>query len=132
MARLVRIITAVGALTALTGLAACSAIGDNGSGGDAPGAAADAGTVVLVTHDSFALPDELIAKFEADTGLTLETRAPGDGGALVNQLILTKDAPLGDIVYGIDNSFATRAIDEGFLEPYTPDACLLYTSDAAD
>lgn len=124
MARLVKIITAVGALTALTGLAACSAIGDKGSGGDAPGAAADAGTVVLVTHDSFALPDELIAAFEADTGLTLETRAPGDGGALVNQLILTKDAPLGDVVYGIDNSFATRAIDEGILEPYTPDAAV--------
>ena len=124
MARLVRIITVVGALTALTGLAACSAIGDKGSGGDASGTAADAGTVVLVTHDSFALPDELIAKFEADTGLTLETRAPGDGGALVNQLILTKDAPLGDVVYGIDNSFATRAIDEGILEPYTPDAAV--------
>src|SRR5690606_29475347 len=45
----------------------------------------------------------------------------GDGGALVNQLILTKDSPLGDVVFGIDNTFASRAVDEGVLAPYTPD-----------
>lgn len=111
------------ALLALLPLVACSAIGaddgaepgrspDGGSGSDG------GGTVVLVTHDSFALSDETIAAFEEETGLTLETRAPGDGGALVNQLILTKDAPLGDVVYGIDNTFASRAVAEGVLEPY--------------
>ena len=103
----------VGALSALA-LGACSAIEAPADQPEGEGG----GTVVLVTHDSFALPEELIAEFEATTGLTLETRAPGDGGALVNQLILTKDAPLGDVVYGIDTSFATRAIDEGVLEPY--------------
>jgi len=99
-------------------LAACSVVGraETGGGGATAGSG---GTVVLVTHDSFALPDELVAQFEADTGYTLETRAPGDGGALVNQLILTKDAPIGDAVYGIDSSFATRALEEGVLEPYT-------------
>lgn len=106
-------------------LAGCSVIGDDpggstGDGGD--DGAATPGTVVLVTHDSFAISDELIAAFEADTGLTLEQRAPGDGGALVNQLILTKEAPLGDVVYGIDNTFASRAIAEGVLEPYTSPA----------
>ena len=119
-------VTVLAAVAAVAVLAACSAIGDNGPGDGAPddGGTAAVGTVVLVTHDSFALPEDLIAQFEADTGLTLETRAPGDGGALVNQLILTKDAPLGDVVYGIDNSFATRAIDEGILEPYAPDAAV--------
>ena len=48
---------------------------------------------------------------------------PGDGGALVNQLVLTKDAPLGDLVFGIDNSFASRAVDEGVVAPTDqPDA----------
>ncbi|MCU1431792.1 MAG: thiamine transporter substrate-binding protein, partial [Actinotalea sp.] len=107
---------------ALLALSGCSVVGGEPTGGSAePGADGD-GTVVLVTHDSFALPEELIAAFEADTGLTLEQRAPGDGGALVNQLILTKDAPLGDVVYGIDNTFASRAIAEGVLEPYTSPA----------
>lgn len=122
--------TTVLAAVALLALAGCSAAEDAADDTDAARPSSSAspdtagGTVVLVTHDSFALPDDLIAKFEADTGLTLEQRAPGDGGALVNQLILTKDAPLGDVVYGIDNSFATRAIDEGVLEPYTPDGAV--------
>lgn len=107
------------AVTALA-LAGCSAIGADDDA--APTDDGGGGTVVLVTHDSFALSEELVAAFEADTGLTLEQRAPGDGGALVNQLILTKDAPLGDVVYGIDNTFASRAIEEGVLEPYASPA----------
>ena len=112
--------TSAALLAATLALSGCSALesgtpteADEDGGG---------GTVVLVTHDSFALSEELIAAFEADTGLTLEQRAPGDGGALVNQLILTKDAPLGDVVYGIDNSFASRAVAEGVLEPYVSPA----------
>lgn len=118
------------AAVAVAALGACSLVGTD-DGDDAADAGDPAttdgeagGTVVLVTHDSFAVPDELVAAFEEETGYTLETRAPGDGGALVNQLILTKDAPLGDAVYGIDNSFATRAIQEGILEPYAPDAAV--------
>ncbi|GAA3223353.1 thiamine ABC transporter substrate binding subunit [Oerskovia jenensis] len=99
-------------------LAACAGTTDSGSG-DGSSSAAN-GTVTLVTHDSFAVSDDVLAAFEKESGLTVEQVAPGDGGALVNQLVLTKDAPLGDVVFGIDNSFATRAIDEGVLEPYTP------------
>ena len=80
------------------------------------------GTVVLVTHDSFAVDPHVLAAFEAASGLKVKQVAPGDGGALVNQLILTKDAPLGDAVFGIDNSFASRAIDAGVLAPYTSPA----------
>src|SRR5690606_34896106 len=80
------------------------------------------GTVTLVTHDSFAVDEALLAEFEASTGLTVEQVAPGDGGALVNQLILTKANPLGDVAYGIDNTFASRAVAEGVFEPYTSDA----------
>lgn len=118
-----RTVGAFVAVAAVAALGACSLVGTDDGADDREADADDAageggGTVVLVTHDSFALPDELVAAFEEETGYTLETRAPGDGGALVNQLILTKDAPLGDAVYGIDTSFATRAIDEGVLEPY--------------
>ncbi len=75
--------------------------------------------VTVVTHDSFAVPDDVLAAFEASSGLTVTFVAPGDGGTLVNQLILTKDAPLGDVAYGVDNTFATRAADAGVFEPYT-------------
>ncbi|MDX5379880.1 MAG: thiamine ABC transporter substrate-binding protein, partial [Actinomycetes bacterium] len=81
-------------------------------------AAAATGPVTVVTHDSFYVPEDLLADFEAETGLTVEFVQPGDAGTLVNQLVLTKDAPLGDAVYGIDNTFASRAIDAGVLAPY--------------
>ncbi|WP_430867815.1 thiamine ABC transporter substrate-binding protein [Demequina aurantiaca] len=85
----------------------------------ASAATADLGTeVTVVTHDSFAVPDDVIDAFEAETGLAVTFVAPGDGGTLVNQLILTKDQPLGDVVFGVDNTFASRAIDEGVFADY--------------
>jgi thiamine transport system substrate-binding protein len=108
---------ATAALTALA-LAGCSAIG-SGDDGAAGSDGTPGGTVTLVTHDSFALSDGILAQFEEETGITVKQVAPGDGGALVNQLVLTKGDPLGDLAYGIDNTFASRAIDEGVLEAYT-------------
>ncbi|PFG34422.1 thiamine ABC transporter substrate-binding protein [Sanguibacter antarcticus] len=77
------------------------------------------GTVTVVVHDSIVISDESKAAFEDESGLTLEVVSAGDGGALANQLILTKDSPLGDVAYGIDNSFASRAVAEGVFAPYT-------------
>ena len=77
------------------------------------------GTVTLVTHDSFHVDEDLLAAFEAATGLDVQQVAPGDGGALVNQLVLTKGNPLGDVAYGVDNTFASRAVAEGVFAPYT-------------
>jgi len=87
-----------------------------------PSVAAAPTQVTVVTHDSFAVPDDVLAAFEASSGLKVTFVEPGDAGTLVNQLILTKDAPLGDAVYGIDNSFASRAIDEGIFTDYTSGA----------
>ena len=62
-------------------------------------------TVVLATHDSFVISDELKSAFEAETGLTLEVIKAGDAGALTNKLVLTKDDPIADAFYGVDNTF---------------------------
>ena len=106
------------AVAGIVALAGCSAVG-----ADDPAPSASAGTVTLVTHDSFLLSDGLLESFEETSGLSVELVQPGDGGALVNQLVLTKDAPLGDLVFGIDNSFASRAVDEGVVAPTSaPDA----------
>ncbi|MGM0386637.1 MAG: thiamine ABC transporter substrate-binding protein [Actinomycetota bacterium] len=99
-------------------LGGCSVVGSGG------GDAGSGGSVTLVTHDSFALSEGLLEQFTAETGWEVELVAPGDGGALVNQLILTKDSPLGDAVYGIDNTFASRAVEEGVLAPYTSPAAV--------
>ena len=95
-------------------LTACSAIGGDSGGSEEP--AAD--RVGLVTHDSFALPKELERKFEKDSGYDLVLRASGDAGALTNKLVLTQGDPLGDVAFGIDNTFASRALEEGVFAPY--------------
>jgi thiamine transport system substrate-binding protein len=107
----------VGTAAVVAALTGCSAIGS-----DDPSPSTSAGTVTLVTHDSFALSDGILADFEKQTGLTVDVVQPGDGGTLVNQLVLTKDAPLGDLVFGIDNTFASRAVDEGVVAPTATDA----------
>ena len=81
-------------------------------------AADDAEQIVLVTHDSFALSDGVLEKFTEQTGIEVQVQAAGDGGELVNKLVLTKDSPLGDVVFGIDNTFASLAVNEGVLEDY--------------
>lgn len=92
--------------------------GDTTAGASAPAG----GELTVVTHDSFALGDGLLESFEEESGYQVTLVAPGDGGALVNQLILTADNPLGDVVYGIDNSFAARAVEAGVLAEHQPEA----------
>jgi len=90
----------------------CSLVGGDDDGGD------DSTRVVLVTHESFVLSEELQKQFEDESGYDLVVKASGDAGALTNKLVLTKDDPTGDAVFGIDNTFGSRAIDEGVLAPY--------------
>ena len=72
-------------------------------------------TVTLVAHDSFAISDALIKKFENQSGYKLQIVRAGDVGAMTSKLVLTKDAPIGDVVYGIDNTFAPVALKNNIL-----------------
>ena len=108
----------------IIGLAAALAIGLTACTGTpgAPHREAPIKTLTVVTHDSFSLSDEVKAKFEEDTGYRVKYVGSGSSGQMVNQLVLTKDSPLGDVVVGIDNTFAGRAITEGVLKRYVPKA----------
>ena len=44
---------------------------------------------------------------------------PGDAGVMVNEAILRKDHPVADALFGVDNTFLTRALDAGIFDPYT-------------
>jgi thiamine transport system substrate-binding protein len=77
--------------------------------------------VRLAAHDSFVISDELVEQFEADTGFELEIIRLGDTGSLTNQLVLTKNAPVADAFFGIDNTFFGRAESEGVFDS-TPSA----------
>ncbi|MBX3100844.1 MAG: thiamine ABC transporter substrate-binding protein [Salinibacterium sp.] len=74
--------------------------------------------LVLVTHDSFALSEGILDTFTEQTGIPVTVQSAGDAGQLVNTLVLTKDSPLGDVVFGIDNTFASRAVENGVLADY--------------
>ena len=71
--------------------------------------------VRLAAHDSFAISDELIRQFETETGYDLEILRLGDTGSLTNQLILTKNAPVADAFFGIDNTFQGQALEQGIV-----------------
>ncbi len=100
--------TALAVVIVISGIAA----GACDSGGD------DHDTLTLVTHDSFAVSDAVIEAFERDSGVQVDVLEAGDAGAATNQVILTKDDPLGDVFFGLDNTFLTRATDEGIFVPY--------------
>jgi thiamine transport system substrate-binding protein len=44
----------------------------------------------------------------------------GDTGTMLSKAVLTAGNPEGDVMWGIDNTFLSRAIDEGVFEPYRP------------
>jgi len=109
----------------LVALAAALAVLALGCSGDPNGAdpASQAsqepgGTVTLLTHDSFALSDETLEAFTEASGIEVEVLAVGDAGQLVAEAVLTADNPLGDALFGIDNTFLQRGLDAGIFEPY--------------
>ena len=78
----------------------------------------DDDSLTLVTHDSFAVSDDVLEAFTAETGVKVKVLPAGDAGATLNQAILTADDPLGDVIYGVDNTFLSRAADADILVPY--------------
>jgi thiamine transport system substrate-binding protein len=42
----------------------------------------------------------------------------GDTGAALNRAILSKDAPLADVFYGVDKPFLSRALEADLFEAY--------------
>ncbi len=72
----------------------------------------------VLTHDSFALSESLIQQFEQETGIKLRFIKGGDAGETLNKAILTKDAPIADVLYGVDNTFLSRALEAGIFAPY--------------
>jgi len=78
--------------------------------------------LVLLTHDSFAVSEGMFEQFETETGIAVRVLRAGDAGSMVSQAILTKDAPVADVMYGIDNTFLSRAVDAGIFIPFESSA----------
>ena len=75
-------------------------------------------TLTLMTHDSFNISKELIAKFEEQNRVKLRVFKAGDAGAALVQAILSKENPMADVFFGVDNTFFSRAISADIFESY--------------
>ena len=74
--------------------------------------------VVLVTHDSFAISQDVKNAFEEESGYTLRILKAGDAGEVVTRALLTAGNPEGDVLFGVDNNLLQRALDGDVFEPY--------------
>ena len=74
--------------------------------------------VVLVTHDSFVISDEVRSEFEESSGLELRILQSGDAGELLSKALLTAGNPQGDVLFGVDNTLLSRALDGDLFESY--------------
>jgi thiamine transport system substrate-binding protein len=79
-------------------------------------------TLRIVSHDSFAagVTEDTFATFTQETGIAVEVFPAGDAGAMLNQVILTKDDPIADVLFGVDDSFLTRALAEDLFATTEP------------
>ena len=75
-------------------------------------------TLSVMTHDSFAISEDLVTQFEAEYNVNISFVRSGDTGAALNKAILSKENPLADVLFGVDNTFLTRALEEGIFEAY--------------
>ncbi len=80
--------------------------------------AAPSQTLTLITHDSFDVSEAVLSQFEQQSGIDVQILKSGDAGEMLNTLLLSQENPLGDVVYGIDNTFLSRALDANLFAPY--------------
>ena len=113
------IIMSACAAIALPAMAGC-AVGGSDAAATPSGTSSAHRQVVLVTHDSWAVPKAVLADFTKTTGYQVKVQASGDAGQLANSLVLTKGDPTGDVTFGVDNTFASRVADSGALQAYSP------------
>ncbi len=108
----------VSVLTALVVLTACGPSPAPPTEAPAPTSPPEPRTVRVMTHDSFDISEETLAAFEAQYNATVEILQAGDAGVVLNQAILSADNPLADVLYGVDSTLLSRALEAGILKPY--------------
>jgi thiamine transport system substrate-binding protein len=112
------------AIVTSVAIAACG--GDNSKNSaatTAPGSASGSVTITLVTHNAFAYTKAVLDQFTQQTGIQVNVpQGVGDAGVVLNKAILTKGKPEGDVLWGVDNTLLSRAVDSGAFEPYNSPA----------
>jgi thiamine transport system substrate-binding protein len=86
--------------------------------------AAEDKTLVVYTYDSFVSEwgagPKIAPLFEKATGIKVKFLSKGDGGQLLSSLILEKGHSDADVVLGLDNFLAPKALSSGLFRAYKP------------
>lgn len=75
-------------------------------------------TLTMVAYDSFFVSDGIFDSFEAETGITVEILTSSDTGTMVSEAVLTAGDPVADVMWGIDNTFLCRGLENDIFTPY--------------
>ncbi len=74
--------------------------------------------LVLLAYDSFTPPETAFDLFTAETGIKVDIARGGDAGELIAKAALTAGNPEGDVLWGVDNTLLSRALDADVFDPY--------------
>jgi thiamine transport system substrate-binding protein len=75
-------------------------------------------TLRVMTHDSFAISEDVLNQFQTENNATVQFIKSGDTGTALNKAILSRENPLADVFYGVDNTFLSRALEEDIFDAY--------------
>ena len=103
-------------------IAACGAFFIAGCGSESENSSTRETTLTLLAYESFTLAPEVFAPFTAETGITVNVALSGDAGELISKAALTAGNPEGDVLWGVDNTLLSRAIEAEIFDPYTSSA----------
>jgi thiamine transport system substrate-binding protein len=101
-------------LLAATVLAACA----DGRTADVNVTAYEPVTLRLLTHESFTPTETIFDDFTLQTGIKVELVRNSDAGTLVTKAVLASGNPEGDVLWGVDNTLLSRALDADVFVPY--------------
>jgi thiamine transport system substrate-binding protein len=121
LTRHVKVLRELAALvTVVLTLTACGWFGRDGSSTNdmMNGATESPITLRLIAHDSFTPTDGIFDEFTAETGIRVEIVRGGDAGTLVTKAVVAAGNPEADVLWGIDNTLLSRALDADVFTPY--------------
>ena len=89
-------------------------------------------TLTLIAHESFTPSDGIFDAFTDATGIIVEVINAGDAGEIVTKAALTSGNPEGDVLWGVDNTLLSRALEANVFEPYEANGLDVIPADLRD
>ncbi len=86
--------------------------------GSATNVASESVTLRLIAHDSFTPTEGIFDEFTKETGVQVEVVRSGDAGTLVTKAVLAAGNPEADVLWGVDNTLLSRALEADVFVPY--------------